>query len=149
VSYHTTDVVLVVIFVVVSLIAIIWYVFGPRPGETRRSWFKSDGQRQADTVVNRTVELRPTRVWPRGNDRNEGLHTNKFAVKRSDGSSEPGGKHEHCQYFVLDLDHDKFARPALKAYMQACCLEYPKLAKDLDRQLRDRLFGLVKENDEW
>lgn len=56
----------------------------------------------------------------------------KFDVRRTDGSSEPGGKHEDCCYFVLDLTHDKHAIPALRAYAKACREEYPNLAADLD-----------------
>ncbi len=40
-------------------------------------------------------------------------------------------KHERCRYFVLDLDHDAFAAPALLAYADACAAEYPALAADL------------------
>lgn len=64
-------------------------------------------------------------------DKNIGLYK-KFEVKRTDGSSGPGGKHEHCEYFVLDLTHDKYSLPALKAYADACRSEYPALARDLD-----------------
>ena len=63
-------------------------------------------------------------------DRKLGLY-NKFEVKRADGSSEPGGKHERCQYFVLDLNHDEFALQALAAYANACRIIYPRLAEDL------------------
>ena len=55
----------------------------------------------------------------------------KFDVKRTDGSSEPGGKHENCAYFVLDLEHDEFAIPALKAYAKACAKSHPELADDI------------------
>jgi hypothetical protein len=55
----------------------------------------------------------------------------KYTVTRTDGSSGPDGKHEHCNYFVLDLAHDKFALPALKAYRKACAKEFPALAQDL------------------
>jgi hypothetical protein len=55
----------------------------------------------------------------------------KFAVTRADGSSKPGGKHENCYYFVLDLDHDKYAIPALIAYASVCWEEYPELADDI------------------
>ena len=64
------------------------------------------------------------------NDKTRGLYR-KYQVTRTDGASEPGGKHEHCEYFVLDLKHDKFATAALKAYEEACCGEYPRLAVDL------------------
>jgi hypothetical protein len=57
----------------------------------------------------------------------------KFSVTRTDGSSEPGGKHEGCNYFVLDIDHDEFAAAALKTYAQKCRKKYPLLAEDLDQ----------------
>ena len=55
----------------------------------------------------------------------------KFTVMRTDGSSEQGGKHEYCSYFVLDWEHDPFAVPAALAYASACEATYPELAKDL------------------
>ena len=63
----------------------------------------------------------------------------KYRVERLDGSSGPGGKHERCRYYVLDLDHDRFAGPALAAYAEACEEEYPGLARDL-RVIRARLL---------
>jgi hypothetical protein len=60
-------------------------------------------------------------------DRTRGLLP-KFIVVRRDGSSSKDGKHEKCDYFVLDLDHDPFARPALKAYADSCRAEYPLIA---------------------
>jgi hypothetical protein len=66
--------------------------------------------------------------------KNKGLY-NKFTVTRTDGRSEPGEKHDGCDYFVLDLTHDKFAIPALKAYAKACNSEYPLLADDLRREI--------------
>lgn len=65
----------------------------------------------------------------------------KFIVKRTDGSSEPGGKHYGCDYFTLDLTHDPYASCALKAYADACENEYPKLARDL----RKRIEGMRNE----
>lgn len=64
-------------------------------------------------------------------DENRGIYR-KFTVARTDGSSALGGKHERCNYFVLDLDHDRFAVPALKAYARACRRTYPQLAHHLD-----------------
>ena len=55
----------------------------------------------------------------------------KFAVGRVDGSDKPGGKHYGCTYFVLDVDHDPCARPALAAYAAACESTHPTLAADL------------------
>lgn len=57
----------------------------------------------------------------------------KYRVTRTDGSSESGGKHERCAYFVLDLEHDEFAAAALKAYAKACQETYPDLAADIER----------------
>jgi len=47
-----------------------------------------------------------------------GLH-GKFIVRRTDGRDEPGGKHDGCFYFVLDLTHDEAARSILPALADA------------------------------
>lgn len=57
----------------------------------------------------------------------------KYNVERTDGSSKPGGKHEDCRYYVLDLDHDPHAYPALMAYIESCQEQFPGLAADLRR----------------
>lgn len=64
------------------------------------------------------------------NDKTRGMF-NKFAVSRADGRDGPGEKHEHCAHFVLDLDHDKHALPAIAAYAESCKGEFPQLAADL------------------
>jgi hypothetical protein len=58
----------------------------------------------------------------------------KFSVERTDGTSAPGQKHDGCKYFVLDLTHDPFAAPAIRAYVDACRADYPLLARDLETQ---------------
>ncbi len=63
-------------------------------------------------------------------DTKRGLYR-KYKVSRTDGSSKPGEKHDGCEYFVLDLEHDKHAKAALKAYAKSCAREFPALAKDL------------------
>lgn len=64
-------------------------------------------------------------------DRNRGLFS-KFTVNRNDGSSQANGKHDGCRYFVLDLDHDPHAIPAVLAYAESCAVDgYDKLADDL------------------
>lgn len=63
-------------------------------------------------------------------DKERGLY-GKFYVERTDGSSAPGGKHHDCEYFCLDLHHDKHAVSALRAYVLSCRKEYPALADDL------------------
>ena len=59
----------------------------------------------------------------------------KFRITRTDGRSEHGEKHEGCEYFVLDLDHDDHAIPALRAYAESCALEFPQLAADLSQKV--------------
>lgn len=61
---------------------------------------------------------------------------NKFTVHRNDGKDSPNGKHNACDYFVLDLTHDDFALPALIAYEQACRDKFPLLADDLVIKIR-------------
>ena len=56
---------------------------------------------------------------------------NKFIVNRVDGTDCVGGKHEGCDYFVLDTTHDVYAYAALMAYADACEADYPKLAADI------------------
>jgi len=34
----------------------------------------------------------------------------KFDVRRVDECAQPGGKHDGCRYFVLDLNHDRLIR---------------------------------------
>lgn len=64
-------------------------------------------------------------------DKDRGLYQ-KFLVERADGSSEPGGRHHECRYFVLDLTHDPHALPAIKAYLKSCRKDHPVLADDLE-----------------
>lgn len=71
-------------------------------------------------------------------DTEQGLFQ-KFVVTRTDGSSGPGGKHEGCEYFVLDIDHDPLHKPALEAYAYACESTHPQLAADLRMRYRLRV----------
>ena len=73
-------------------------------------------------------------------DKNRGVYR-KYKVTRTDGSDKKGGKHEECAYFVLDLEHDEFAAPALTAYAKACRKKFPRLAADLRRVLATRPCG--------
>lgn len=63
-------------------------------------------------------------------DKTRGLYE-KFKVERTDGTSKPGGKHDACFYFVLDITCDPHAIPALMAYAEACKADYPLLARDV------------------
>lgn len=65
-------------------------------------------------------------------DEHKGIYR-KYRVERLNDSA---NKHKFCNYFVLDLDHDKFAIPALRAYAKACKKEYPQLAKDIQWALQ-------------
>lgn len=63
-------------------------------------------------------------------DKTTGLY-DKYRVERTDGSSDPGKKHHECRYFVLDIDHDPYAKAALHMYAISCEGQYPALAHDL------------------
>lgn len=52
----------------------------------------------------------------------------KYDVRRLNDTT---GKHANCEYYVLDMMHDKFAADALEAYCRACTQEFPSLAVDL------------------
>lgn len=69
-------------------------------------------------------------------DPKRGLY-NKFFVNRIDGQSNVGRKHRNCEYFVLDLTHDRHAQLALAAYSASCSEEYPLLAADLDAKVHE------------
>lgn len=75
-----------------------------------------------------------------GHDRHLGIYK-KYDVKRVD---DPNNKHPDCEYFVLDLTHDKYAIPALIAYANACSKEFPALATDL-REITNAHY----HKDEW
>lgn len=72
-------------------------------------------------------------------DKARGLYE-KFHIERTDGSSTPGGKHDGCQYFVLDLTHDPIAPLALLEYAtHAEQRGYTKLAADLKALVPEHL----------
>ena len=55
----------------------------------------------------------------------------KYAVTRIGGTPH---KHDDCDYFVLDWNHDRYARVAALAYADACEAEFPALAADLRKR---------------
>ena len=62
---------------------------------------------------------------------------NKFTVSRTDGTDCEGGKHHGCTYFVLDLNHDPHALPALLAYADDAERDgYHDLARDIREKVR-------------
>lgn len=63
-------------------------------------------------------------------DKTRGLYP-KYRVTRI---ADPDGKHAACEYYLLDLVHDPFSRPALLAYADACEGSFPTLAEDLRRK---------------
>lgn len=87
-----------------------------------------------------TIDLNKRGPMPAKDDTQLGIYE-KYRVTRTDGRSERGQRHEGCQYFVLDLNHDPFAFPALHAYIAACRATHPLLAEDLQRMIR--VFGHV------
>lgn len=64
-------------------------------------------------------------------DQERGLYSKYMVVRNND----PESNHVDCDYFVLDLTYDRFAKAALKAYAEACAAEYPFLAADLRAKL--------------
>lgn len=74
-----------------------------------------------------------------GYDRQRGLYS-KWYVRRE---RDLHGKHSKCMTFVLDMNHDPFARVAAGAYADACESEYPYLAADLrlGANIRGGTFG--------
>ena len=76
--------------------------------------------------------MSPTITWRNETmgDKIKGIYNN-FRIERTDGKSAPGEKHDGCEYFVLDLDHDPYAAAALEAYAVACRKEYPQLSLEL------------------
>ena len=73
--------------------------------------------------------------------RDRGLYR-KFHVERLDESP----RHEDCVYFVLDLDHDHYSLPALRAYADACREKFPDLSADL-RLLVETFEQRAKEGE--
>lgn len=65
----------------------------------------------------------------------------KYHVERTDGESGPNGKHRSCEYFVLDMNCDPYAMPALRAYADACQETYPVLAADIRSRLTENHHG--------
>lgn len=61
----------------------------------------------------------------------------KFRVSRTDGRDAAGQPHERCRYYVLDLDHDRFALEAIEAYAIACRNDYHILSFDLQQLAKD------------
>jgi len=68
-------------------------------------------------------------------DPTKGLYC-KYIVERVDNQDRPGRKHHGCDYFVLDLSHDKFAEPAIRSYAAACASELPALSADLEAKAK-------------
>lgn len=77
----------------------------------------------------------------RGNedpDTEKGLYR-KYDVRRLNDLT---GKHDGCDYFVLDLNHDPHAAVALIAYATSCRdAGYIQLADDLMKKVREHIEG--------
>jgi hypothetical protein len=88
------------------------------------------------------------RMEKRMADRKKGLY-DKYKVTRIDGEDRreglrggPPGRHYGCEYFVLDLNHDPHALPAILAYASSAEEDgYRALAKDL----RDKVAELAED----
>ena len=77
-------------------------------------------------------------------DKKRGFYQ-KYDVNRSDGSSEPGGKHDGCEYFVLDVTHDPHARAAVLSYAISCRADYPLLADDIEKNVNQGVWKFTKK----
>ncbi len=66
-------------------------------------------------------------------DTKRGLYRKYSKIERDDGSTGPGEKHEKCEFFVLDLEHDKHAKAAIRAYAESCAKEFPGVGKGSSR----------------
>lgn len=75
------------------------------------------------------------------NDSDRGIY-DKYDVRRTDGSSEPGGKHHGDQHFVLNLTTDKHAVPAILTYAESCQQDFPALARDLRAIAQEKLQSI-------
>lgn len=82
------------------------------------------GKRAADFLKERSIEDFEGQLP----NEKRGLYK-RYSVKKLD---DPTGKHNRCFNFVLDLTHDPYAIPAIRAYADACRGKYPVLARDLD-----------------
>ncbi len=71
----------------------------------------------------------------------------KYVIRRTDGQHRPGKKHAECRYFVLDLDHDPAAIPALRRYILECVGDRPDLALSLNDLLADLGHGGMHTDD--
>lgn len=71
----------------------------------------------------------------------------KFQVRRTGGSDAPGGRHDGCLYFALDVDHDPFGRESLYAYADVCRGVMPQLSADIFRLLRERPIKAKEAGD--
>lgn len=80
-------------------------------------------------------------------DKSRGLYPEgKFVVLRKDATDAPGGKHDGCGYFVLDVTHDPHAIPALCAYAESARGDgYELLADDLDSMVQAAAIREGKE----
>lgn len=56
----------------------------------------------------------------------------KYIVRRSDDTDQPGGKHDGCDLFVMDLTHDPLAIiPMLEYAYNANIAGYKPLAREI------------------
>lgn len=68
-------------------------------------------------------------------DKNRGLYPKFCKIERVDEVSQY--RHRFCEYFVLDWNCDPFTIPAMEAYATACEAEYPVLAADIRKKVKE------------
>ena len=82
--------------------------------------------------MDNNLSVNASQISPAPDDKSRGLYL-KYYVERV---KDPERKHAACFFFVLDLDHDPFALPALETYAENCEAEYPQLAADLREHVK-------------
>ena len=76
-------------------------------------------------------------------DPERGLYE-KYIVHRRDGRSLVDEKHDGCEYFVLDLTHDRHCVDALRAYAESCQTDFLLLSQDLFKRASE-----LEMRDDW
>ena len=84
---------------------------------------------------------------PGCDQKNRGLY-GKYLVSRTDKSDFAGKKHDGCEYFVLDLTHDRFAVKAIRVYAIGARLAgYDQLSADLFAKVKDMEKRFTEEDN--
>jgi len=98
--------------------------------DTQGNFYRRDRNAYATVAASSPVVPAPTETGT-----NTAGLTDKYIVRRVDGSDAEGGRNFGRRYFVLSYDSDPHARAALAAYAESCATDHPELAADLRARL--------------